>query len=139
MLPPSKAGQMTQIGVLEYLKLENVTLSNQLTETQHRSIKEKERIAVQLQSIEVFKKKKNLLKKEIYLCPTVLTFLFCLRQTDMLTQEAAYKQIQDAKTMVEDDLQRKLDEFEEEQERLTKLANTASSLERELEQVISLV
>lgn len=57
----------------------------------------------------------------------------------MLTQEAAYKQIQDAKTMVEDDLQRKLDEFEEEQERLTKLANTASSLERELEQVISLV
>uniref|UniRef100_A0A3B3I484 Golgin A3 n=1 Tax=Oryzias latipes TaxID=8090 RepID=A0A3B3I484_ORYLA len=102
-----QAGQMTQIGVLEYLKLENVTLSNQLTETQHRSIKEKERIAVQLQSIE----------------------------TDMLTQEAAYKQIQDAKTMVEDDLQRKLDEFEEEQERLTKLANTASSLERELEQV----
>uniref|UniRef100_A0A3P9JBM7 Golgin A3 n=1 Tax=Oryzias latipes TaxID=8090 RepID=A0A3P9JBM7_ORYLA len=102
-----QAGQMTQIGVLEHLKLENVTLSNQLTETQHRSIKEKERIAVQLQSIE----------------------------TDMLTQEAAYKQIQDAKTMVEDDLQRKLDEFEEEQERLTKLANTAISLERELEQV----
>lgn len=45
---------MTQIGVLEHLKLENVTLSHQLTETQHRSIKEKERIAVQLQSIEVF-------------------------------------------------------------------------------------
>lgn len=44
---------MTQIGVLEHLKLENVTLSHQLTETQHRSIKEKERIAVQLQSIEV--------------------------------------------------------------------------------------
>lgn len=63
MLPPSKAGQMTQIGVLEYLKLENVTLSNQLTETQHRSIKEKERIAVQLQSIEVFKKKKKLIEE----------------------------------------------------------------------------
>lgn len=45
---------MTQIGVLEHLKLENVTLSHQLTETQHRSIKEKERIAVQLQSIEVY-------------------------------------------------------------------------------------
>ena len=44
---------MTQIGVVEHLKLENVTLSHQLTETQHRSIKEKERIAVQLQSIEV--------------------------------------------------------------------------------------
>ena len=44
---------MTQIGALEHLKLENVTLSHQLTETQHRSIKEKERIAVQLQSIEV--------------------------------------------------------------------------------------
>lgn len=44
---------MTQIGVVEHLKLENVTLSHQLTETQHRSIKDKERIAVQLQSIEV--------------------------------------------------------------------------------------
>ncbi|XP_035514339.1 golgin subfamily A member 3 isoform X1 [Morone saxatilis] len=102
-----QAGQMTQIGVVEHLKLENVTLSHQLTETQHRSIKDKERIAVQLQSIEA----------------------------DMLTQEANYKQIQDAKTMVEDDLQHKLDEFEEERERLLKLANTASTLERELEQV----
>ncbi|XP_010731567.3 golgin subfamily A member 3 isoform X1 [Larimichthys crocea] len=102
-----QAGQMTQIGVVEHLKLENVTLSHQLTETQHRSIKDKERIAVQLQSIEA----------------------------DMLTQEANYKQIQDAKTMVEDDLQHRLDEFEEERERLLKLANTASSLERELEQV----
>ena len=45
---------MTHIGALEHLKLENVTLSHQLTETQHRSIKEKERIAVQLQSIEVY-------------------------------------------------------------------------------------
>ncbi|KAK7895593.1 hypothetical protein WMY93_020918 [Mugilogobius chulae] len=102
-----QAGQMTQSGVLEHLKLENVTLSHQLSETQHRSIKEKERIAVQLQSIEV----------------------------DMLTQEAAYKQIQDAKTMVEDDLQHKLEELEAEREELLKLANTASTLERELEQV----
>ncbi|XP_033475824.2 golgin subfamily A member 3 isoform X1 [Epinephelus lanceolatus] len=101
-----QAGQMTQIGVLEHLKMENVTLSHQLTETQHRSIKDKERIAVQLQSIEA----------------------------DMLTQEANYKQIQDAKSMVEDDLQHKLEEFEDERERLTKLANTASTLERELEQ-----
>jgi hypothetical protein len=53
----------------------------------------------------------------------------------MMTQEAAYQQIQDAKSMVEDDLQHKLDEFEEEREHLQKLANTASSLERELEQV----
>lgn len=45
---------MTQIGVLENLKMENVTLSHQLTETKHRSIKEKERIAVQLQNIEVW-------------------------------------------------------------------------------------
>ncbi|XP_049618819.1 golgin subfamily A member 3 isoform X1 [Syngnathus scovelli] len=102
-----QAGKMTQTGVLEHLKLENVTLSHQLTETQHRSIKEKERIAVQLQSIEA----------------------------DMMTQEAAYKQIQDAKTMVEDDLQHKLEEFEEERERLVKLANTASNLEMELEQM----
>lgn len=56
----------------------------------------------------------------------------------MLTQEADYKQIQDAKAMVEDDLQHKLEEFEEERERLLKLANTASSLERELEQVATL-
>lgn len=57
-------------------------------------------------------------------------------QADMLTQEANYKQIQDAKAMVEDDLQHKLEEFEEERERLLKLANTASSLERDLEQVL---
>ncbi|XP_061586350.1 golgin subfamily A member 3 [Cololabis saira] len=101
-----QAGQMTQFGAMEHLKLENVTLSHQLTETQHRSIKEKERIAVQLQSIEA----------------------------DMLTQEASYKQIQDAKMMVEDDLQHKLEQFEEEREHLIKLANTASALERELEQ-----
>ncbi|XP_033946453.1 golgin subfamily A member 3 isoform X1 [Pseudochaenichthys georgianus] len=101
-----QAGQMTQIGVVEHLKLENVTLSHQLTETQHRSIKDKERIAVQLQSIE----------------------------SDMMSQESAYKQIQDAKNMVEDDLQHKLEEFEDERDHLTKLANTASSLERELEQ-----
>lgn len=56
----------------------------------------------------------------------------------MLTQEANYKQIHDAKTMVEDDLQHKLEEFEEERERLLKLANTASTLERELEQVATL-
>lgn len=53
----------------------------------------------------------------------------------MLTQEANYKQIQDAKAMVEDDLQQKLEDFEEERDRLLKLANTASSLERDLEQV----
>ncbi|TRY55647.1 hypothetical protein DNTS_008842 [Danionella cerebrum] len=102
-----QAGQMTQIGVLENLKMENVTLSHKLSETNHRSIKEKERIAVQLQNIEV----------------------------DMLTQEAAIHQIQEAKTMVEEDLQHKLEEFEEEREHLLKLANTATSLERELEQV----
>lgn len=48
-----QVGQMTQAGLLEHLKLENVSLSHQLTETQQRSIKEKERIAAQLQGIEV--------------------------------------------------------------------------------------
>ncbi|XP_066465913.1 golgin subfamily A member 3 [Tiliqua scincoides] len=102
-----QAGQMTQVGLLEHLKLENVTLSHQLTETQHRSIKEKERIATQLQNIEA----------------------------DMLDQEAAFLQIQEAKTMVEEDLQRKLDEFEDEKEQLQKMADSAAALEQELEQV----
>ncbi|XP_051981583.1 golgin subfamily A member 3-like isoform X1 [Xyrauchen texanus] len=102
-----QAGQMTQIGMLENLKMENVTLAHQLTESKHRSIKEKERIAVQLQSIEA----------------------------DMMTQESAIVQIQEAKTMVEEDLQHKLEEFEDEREHLLKLANTATTLERELEQV----
>uniref|UniRef100_A0A8C1BNI2 Golgin A3 n=1 Tax=Cyprinus carpio carpio TaxID=630221 RepID=A0A8C1BNI2_CYPCA len=102
-----QAGQMTQIGVMENLKMENVSLSHKLSETKHQSIKEKERIAVQLQSIEV----------------------------DMLTQEAAIHQIQEAKSMVEEDLQHKLEEFEEEREHLLKLANTATTLERELDQV----
>ncbi|KAM4707110.1 golgin subfamily A member 3 [Discoglossus pictus] len=102
-----QVGQMTQAGVLEHLKIENVTLSHQLTETQHKSIKEKERIAVQLQSIEA----------------------------DMLDQEAAFHQIQEAKSMVEEDLQRKLEEFEEEKVQLQKLADSATALEREIEQV----
>ncbi|KAB5528231.1 hypothetical protein PHYPO_G00137950 [Pangasianodon hypophthalmus] len=102
-----QAGHMTQIGVLENLKIENVSLSHQLTETKHRSIKEKERIAVQLQSIEA----------------------------DMLTQEAAIQQIQDAKSMVENDLQHKLEEFEEEREQLLRAANKSAALERELEEV----
>lgn len=67
-----------------------------------------------------------------------MELLFSVVQADMLTQEANYKQIQDAKAMVEDDLQHKLEEFEEERERLLKLANAASTLERELEQVATL-
>ncbi|KAG8597357.1 hypothetical protein GDO81_002261 [Engystomops pustulosus] len=102
-----QVGQMSQAGVLEHLKIENVTLSHQLTETQHRTIKEKERIAAQLQTIEA----------------------------DMLDQEAAFHQIQEAKHMVEEDLQRKLDEFEMEREQLQKLADSASALEQEVEQM----
>ncbi|KAM7144773.1 golgin subfamily A member 3 isoform 3-T3 [Macrochelys suwanniensis] len=102
-----QAGQMTQAGMLEHLKLENVSLSHQLTETQHKSIKEKERIATQLQNIEA----------------------------DMLDQEAAFVQIQEAKTMVEEDLQRRLEEFEDEREQLQKMADSAAALEQELEQV----
>ncbi|XP_005873324.1 PREDICTED: golgin subfamily A member 3 isoform X2 [Myotis brandtii] len=102
-----QVGQMTQTGLLEHLKLENVSLSQQLTETQHRSIKEKERIALQLQGIEA----------------------------DMLDQEAAFVQIQEAKTMVEEYLQRRLEEFEEEKEQLQKMAASAAALEQQLEQV----
>ncbi|KAM5311371.1 golgin subfamily A member 3 isoform 1-T2 [Glossophaga mutica] len=102
-----QVGQMTQTGLLEHLKLENVSLSQQLTETQHRSIKEKERIALQLQGIEA----------------------------DMLDQEAAFVQIQEAKTMVEEDLQRRLEEFEEEKEQLQNVAASAVALEQQLEQV----
>ncbi|XP_069353558.1 golgin subfamily A member 3 [Eulemur rufifrons] len=101
-----QVGQMTQAGLLEHLKLENVSLSHQLTETQHRSIREKERIAVQLQSIEA----------------------------DMLDQEAAFVQIQEAKTMVEEDLQRRLEEFEDERQRLQRVAASAASLDQQLEQ-----
>uniref|UniRef100_A0A8C0I5G3 Golgin A3 n=1 Tax=Balaenoptera musculus TaxID=9771 RepID=A0A8C0I5G3_BALMU len=100
-------GQMSQAGLLEHLKLENVSLSHQLTETQQRSIKEKERIAAQLQGIEA----------------------------DMLDQEAAFVQIQEAKTMVEEDLQRRLEEFEDEKEQLQKTVASAAALEQQLEQV----
>ncbi|ELW66964.1 Golgin subfamily A member 3 [Tupaia chinensis] len=101
-----QVGQMTQAGLLEHLKLENVSLCHQLTETQHRSIREKERIAVQLQSIEA----------------------------DMLDQEAAFVQIQEAKTMVEEDLQRRLGEFEDEKAQLQRVADSAAALEQQLEQ-----
>ncbi|XP_029079690.1 golgin subfamily A member 3 isoform X2 [Monodon monoceros] len=100
-------GQMSQAGLLEHLKLENVSLSHQLTETQQRSIKEKERIAAQLQGIEA----------------------------DMLDQEAAFVQIQEAKTMVEEDLQRRLEEFEDEKQQLQTTVASAAALEQQLEQV----
>ncbi|XP_040843117.1 golgin subfamily A member 3 isoform X1 [Ochotona curzoniae] len=102
-----QVGQMTQAGLLEHLKLENVSLSHRLADTQQRSIKEKERVAAQLQSIEA----------------------------DLLDQEAAFVQIQEAKTMVEEDLQRRLEEFEDEREQLQKAADAAASLEQQLEQV----
>lgn len=73
---------------------------------------------------------------EFYTPNSVKSFDLSVTQADMLTQEANYKQIQDAKAMVEDDLQHKLEEFEEEREHLLKLANTASTLERDLEQVV---
>lgn len=53
----------------------------------------------------------------------------------MLDQEAAFQQIQEAKNMVEEDLQKKLEEFEGEREQLQKLADSAVALEREIEQV----
>lgn len=52
----------------------------------------------------------------------------------MLDQEAAFVQIQEAKTMVEEDLQRRLEEFEEEKEQLQKMAASAAALEQQLEQ-----
>ena len=52
----------------------------------------------------------------------------------MLDQEAAFVQIQEAKTMVEEDLQRRLEEFEEEKEQLQNVAASAVALEQQLEQ-----
>lgn len=52
----------------------------------------------------------------------------------MLDQEAAFLQIREAKTMVEEDLQKKLEEFEGEREQLQKVADAAASLEQQLEQ-----
>lgn len=65
---------MTQTGLLEHLKLENVSLSQQLTETQHRSIKEKERIALQLQGIEVSHGRGQALSGSVF--GAVLCFFF---------------------------------------------------------------
>ena len=55
-------------------------------------------------------------------------------QADMLDQEAAFVQIQEAKTMVEEDLQRRLEEFEDEKEQLQKTVASAAALEQQLEQ-----
>ena len=48
---------------------------------------------------------------------------------DMLDQEAAFVQIQEAKTMVEEDLQRRLEEFEEEKEQLQRMIALVAALE----------
>jgi hypothetical protein len=55
----------------------------------------------------------------------------------MLDQEAAFEQIREAKTMVEEDLQRRLEEFEGEREQLQKVADAAAFLEQQLEQASS--
>lgn len=55
----------------------------------------------------------------------------------MLDQEAAFVQIREAKTMVEEDLQRRLEEFEGEREQLQKVADSAVALEQQLEQASS--
>lgn len=52
----------------------------------------------------------------------------------MLDQEAAFVQIQEAKTMVEEDLQRRLEEFEDEKEQLQKMVASVATLEQQLEQ-----
>lgn len=52
----------------------------------------------------------------------------------MLDQEAAFAQIQEAKTMVEEDLQRRLEEMEGEREQLQKVAASAATLEQQLDQ-----
>uniref|UniRef100_A0A8D1W5M6 Golgin subfamily A member 3 n=1 Tax=Sus scrofa TaxID=9823 RepID=A0A8D1W5M6_PIG len=57
------------------------------------------------------------------------------RMADMLDQEAAFVQIQEAKTMVEEDLQRRLEEFEDEKEQLQKMVASVATLEQQLEQV----
>lgn len=59
--------------------------------------------------------------------------VFCA-QADMLDQEAAFVQIQEAKTMVEDDLQRRLEESEEEKQQLQQMAASAAALEQQLAQ-----
>lgn len=57
-----------------------------------------------------------------------------LAQADMLDQEAAFVQIQEAKTMVEEDLQRRLEESEEEKQQLQQMAASAAALEQQLAQ-----
>lgn len=52
----------------------------------------------------------------------------------MLDQEAAFVQIQEAKTLVEEDLRRRLEESEGEKEQLQKMAAAAAALEQQLEQ-----
>lgn len=52
----------------------------------------------------------------------------------MLDQEAAFVQIQEAKTMVEEDLQRRLEESEEEKQQLQQIVASAAALEQQLAQ-----
>lgn len=102
-----QVGQMIQVGFLEYLKFENVFLFQQLMEIQYRFMKEKGCIVVQLQGIEV----------------------------DMLDQEVVFMQIQEVKMMVEEDFQRRLEEFEGEREWLQRMVDLVVFLEQQLEQV----
>lgn len=102
-----QAGNANQTGLMEQLKLENLALAQQLSESQQKSLKEKEQIALHLQTIEA----------------------------DLLDQEKTVQHIEQAKALVEQDLAQRVEKFEDERLQLIKMADCATHLQKEMDKL----
>ncbi|KAJ8312435.1 hypothetical protein KUTeg_009808 [Tegillarca granosa] len=104
-----QAQAAAQGGVVERLKTQNTQLQQQLKETQHKAIREKEMLAKHLETIQI----------------------------DMLDREAAFQEIQRERTFLEDTFNNKLQFEENEKSRIEILMQMSSDLENQLEKAHS--
>ncbi|XP_055957589.1 golgin subfamily A member 3 [Patella vulgata] len=100
-----QAQSVSQCSIVERLKMDNTKLRQQLTESQQRALKEKELLAKHLEAI----------------------------QTDMMDREAAFREMQGEKNLIEDSFNSQCKTVEDEHSRLAYLMQATVDLESQLE------
>ncbi|ESO97879.1 hypothetical protein LOTGIDRAFT_228413 [Lottia gigantea] len=100
-----QAQSVSQSSVVERLKMDNTKLRQQLTESQNKALKEKELLAKHLEAI----------------------------QMDMMDREAAFREMQGEKKLIEDSFDSQCKSVEDEYSRISMLMQSNSELESQLE------
>ncbi|KAK6190668.1 hypothetical protein SNE40_002480 [Patella caerulea] len=100
-----QAQSVSQCSIVERLKMDNTKLRQQLSESQQRALKEKELLAKHLEAI----------------------------QTDMMDREAAFREMQGEKNLIEDSFNSQCKTVEDEHSRLAYLMQATVDLESQLE------